>query len=109
MLDNKKIAKECLLGFKYIGTEKVKWEIDDWTTDYDKTNYLLTLYEPKKELSKKEEKIVGFNNSIITLDGTEGERIAILFEILEQIVEIEDKVLYNIDDIIKVVDKWKKR
>ena len=104
-VDKKEIAKKCLIAFKYLGIDRVEWKKNEWVID---EAYILYLYEKEKQLSKKEEKIIGTKGIIGLLDGTECENIAILFEVLAQVLLVEDKVCYNIDDIIKVVEKWKK-
>lgn len=101
--DNKKIAKDVLTAFKLLGVTHCKWEKDKW-----EDGYLLYLFIEKGEQSKREIKKDGTQGIFMLLDGTECENIAILFEVLEQILLVEDKICYNIDEVIKVVEKWKK-
>ena len=101
--DNKKIAKDVLTAFKLLGVTHCKWEEDKWNG-----GYLLYLFIEKGELSKREINKDGTQGIFTVFDGAECENIAILFEVLEQILLVEDKICYNIEEVIKVVEKWKK-
>ena len=103
MKENVQIAKNVLTAFKYLGVTSCRWTEDKW-----QGGYLLYLFIEKGEQSKREIKKDGTQGIFTVYDGTECENIAILFEVLEQILLVEDKICYNIDEVIKVVEKWKK-
>lgn len=96
-------AKKTLNALHDLGVESIQWIRDVRFSTEGKDEYVLYMYGKKEEKSKKEEKILGCKGILWCVDGSENEIFEDLFKVLEKVLLTEDKVIYPIEDVIKVV------
>lgn len=97
------LAKKMLNALHDLGVESIQWIRDSRFSSEGKDEYLMYMYGEKIELSKKEEKMYGCKGILWCVDGTENKNFEELFKVLEKVLLSEDKVVYPIEEIIKVV------